>query len=89
MRNIRQEKSEVSHKCKFSCMVSSKGIFMTGCKNYIDTPTSLDKSLRESRGQLLNAQQYQSTFLPVEYVVIVIAAVTHSPAHRVITLEQT
>lgn len=58
---------------------------MTECKNYIDTPTSLDKSLRESCGQLLNAQQHQPTFLPVEHVVIAIAAETHSPAHRVIT----
>ena len=65
-------------------MVSSKGIVMTDCKNYIDTPTSLDKSLKESRGQLLNAQQHQPTFLPVKHIVTVIAAVTHSTAHRVI-----
>jgi len=55
------------------------------CKNYIDTPTSLDKSLKESRGQLLNAQQHQATFLPVEHIVIALASVTHSTAHRMIT----
>ena len=57
---------------------------MTDCKNYSDTPTSLDKSLRESRGQLLNALQHQPTFLPVEHIVNALAAVTHSTAHRAI-----
>jgi hypothetical protein len=56
---------------------------MTDCKNYINTPSSLDKSLRESRGQLLNALQHQLTFLPVEHIVIALAAVTHSTAHTV------
>jgi hypothetical protein len=54
-------------------------------------PTSLDKSLKDSRGQLLNAMQHQPTFLPVEHIVIAPAAITrnlflkpYSTAHRVI-----
>jgi hypothetical protein len=66
-------------------MVSSKGFYTAECKNYVDTPTSLDKSLKESRGQLLNALQPQTTFLPVVHIVIALASVTHSTAHRVIT----
>jgi hypothetical protein len=74
-------------------MVSGKGIFMIDCKNYSDTPTSLDKSLKDSRRQLLKALQHQPTFLPVEHILVVIApaAVTgnlfpkpYSTAHRVI-----
>jgi hypothetical protein len=66
-------------------MYGFKEINFYDCKNYTDTPTSLDNSLKESRGQLLNAMQHQPTFLPVEHLVIALASVIPSTAHRVIT----
>jgi hypothetical protein len=50
-----KERLEVFQKCKFACVVSGKGIFMTDCKNYMIRRLPRVRVLKILADMLLNA----------------------------------